>query len=67
MEIKKIIKALGLKFRGTWITFENYEKGYEPSPLNIEQVKIMTKALENFYMMFKLYIENKIEVNFDIG
>lgn len=66
-ENKKIIKELGIKFRGTWITFENYEKGYEPSPLNIEQVKVMTKALENFYMMFKSYIENKIEVNFDMG
>lgn len=64
---KKIIKELGLKFRGVWISFENYEKGYEPSPLNIEQVKIMTKALENFYMMFKSYIENKIEVKFEKG
>ena len=64
---KQIIKELDLKFRGTWITFENYEKGYEPSPLNIEQVKIMTKVLENFYIMFKSYIENQIEVNFDMG
>lgn len=28
-ENKKIIKELGLKFRGTWIAFEKFEKEYK--------------------------------------
>lgn len=32
---KKIIKELGLKFRGTWIAFEKFEKGYETYSLDI--------------------------------
>ena len=31
---KKLIKDLGLKFRGTWIHFENFEKGYDLFTLN---------------------------------
>lgn len=56
---REIIKELGLSFRGTLISFENYEKGYLPSQINIEQVKIMIEALKNFYMMFRVIIEKK--------
>lgn len=64
---REIIKELGLSFRGTWISFENFEKGYEPSPINIEQVKIMIEVLKNFYMMFRAIIEQGIKVDFENG
>ena len=64
---REIIKELGLSFRGTWISFECFEKGYEPSPINIKQVKIMIEALKNFYMMFRAIIEQGMKVNFEAG
>ena len=64
---REIIKELGLSFRGTWISFENFEKGYEPSPINIKQVKIMIEALKNFYMMFRGVIEQGIKADFENG
>ncbi len=64
---REIIKELGLSFRGIWISFENYEKGYEPSPININQVKIMIEALKNFYMMFRAIIEKGLKVDFENG
>ena len=64
---REIIKELGLSFRETWILFESFEKGYEPSPINIKQVKIMIEALKNFYMMFRAIIEQGIKVDFENG
>ena len=64
---REIIKELDLSFRGTWISFENFEKGYEPSPINIKQVKIMIEALKNFYMMLKAIIVNGFKVDFENG
>lgn len=64
---REIIKELGLSFRGTWISFESFEKGYEPSPINIKQVKIMIEALKNFYMMFRAIIEQGIKADFENG
>ena len=64
---REIIKELGLSFRGIWISFESFEKGYEPSPINIKQVKIMIEALKNFYMMFRAIIEQRIKVDFENG
>ena len=64
---REIIKELGLSFRGTWISFECFEKGYEPSPINIKQVKIMIEVLKNFYMMFRAIIEQGIKVDFENG
>ena len=64
---REIIKELGLSFRGTWISFENFEKGYEPSPINIKQVKIMIEVLKNFYMMFIAIIEQGMKVDFENG
>lgn len=66
-ENKKIIKELGLKFRGTWIAFEKFEKGYEAYSLNIEQVKIAIDALTNYYEMIKNIIENDIKIDFEAG
>lgn len=45
---RELIKELGLRFRGTWISFENFEKDYEPWIVDIKQVKIMIEALKNF-------------------
>lgn len=64
---REIIKELGLSFRGTWISFENFEKGYEPSSIDIKQVKIMIEALKNFYMMFRAIIEQGIKADFENG
>lgn len=64
---REIIKELGLSFRGRWISFENFEKGYEPSPINIKQVKIMIEALKNFYMMFRAILEQGIKADFRNG
>ena len=64
---REIIREIGLSFRGTWISFENFEKGYEPSPININQVKIMIETLKNFYMMFRAIIEQGMKVEFENG
>lgn len=63
----KLIKELGLKFRGTWISFEAFEKGYEPSRINIEQVKILKDTLQNFSMMYENYISQGVKINFERG
>ena len=63
-ENKKIIKELGLKFRGTWIAFE---KGYEAYSLDIEQVKIAIDAFTSYYEMVKNIIENDIKIDFEAG
>lgn len=64
---REIIKELGLKFRGTWISFECFEKGYEPSVINIGQVKMLIDALENFYMIFKTIIDGGLKIDFESG
>ncbi len=66
-ENRKIIKELGLKFRGTWISFESFEKGYEPCKINIEQVRILIKTLNEFYMLYKEIIENNVNPKFMLG
>ena len=66
-ENKKIIKELGLKFRGTWIAFEKFEKGYEAYSLDIEQVKIAIDAFTSYYEMVKNIIENDIKIDFEAG
>lgn len=64
---EKIIKELGLKFRGTWIAFEKFEKGYETYSLDIEQVKIAIDAFTSYYEMVKNIIENDIKIDFEAG
>ena len=66
-ENQKLIKELGLRFRGTWISFENFEKGYVPSTINIKQVEKMIDVLQNFYSMLKNLIEHEIKVDFENG
>lgn len=66
-ENKKIIKKLELKFRGTWIAFEKFEKGYEAYSLDIEQVKIAIDAFTSYYEMVRNIIENDIKIDFEAG
>lgn len=66
-ENRELIKELGLTFRGTWTSFECFEKGYEICKINIKQAKLMTELLKNFYMMFRAIIEEKLEVDFERG
>ncbi|MGL5068809.1 MAG: DUF7309 domain-containing protein [Sarcina sp.] len=64
----KIIKELGLKFRGknNWIFFTSYEKGYEPFSLSREEVLKMTVILEQVYISTEA-IMNGLKVDFEEG
>lgn len=64
---REIIKELDLKFRGEWISFENFERGYEPSPIVDEQLEFMIEALKNFIILFKDIKENNIQADFKRG
>lgn len=64
---KKIIKELGLKFRGMWIALEKFEKDYEAYSLDIEQVKIAIDVFTSYYEMVKNIIENDIKIDFEAG
>ena len=63
----KIIKELDLNFKDTWISFERFEKGYESGCFGIEQVKLMIELLNNFYIIIKEIVDNKLKINFDKG
>ena len=62
-ENKKRMKELGIKFRGTWISFENFERGYEPFPIQNSQVAKMLDVLENFYEMLQYLVEKNIKID----
>ena len=64
---RKIIKEIGLSFRGEWISFESHKTGFVPYVLDIKQVKIMLDALRNFYMTFRAIIENGATADFEHG
>ena len=66
-ENKKIIKELGLKFRGMWIALEKFEKDYEAYSLDIEQVKIAIDVFTSYYEMVRNIIENDIKIDFEAG
>lgn len=65
----KIIKDLGLKFRGKnqWIYFNSFKTGYAPWIIDAEQADIMIGALQNFIMAFRSYLEGKLKVDFENG
>ena len=66
-ENRKLIKELGLKYRGTWTSFEKFEIGYDFGTINNDEVIFMTKALENYYEMFKKYRNEKMSIDFHNG
>ena len=65
----KIIKDLGIKFRGRnqWIYFRSFETGYYPHILDKQQVHNLTVLLRQLYMSLRAYIEKGIKVDFEKG
>ena len=65
----KLIKDLGLKFRGknNWIYFHHFKKGYIPYMLDQEEVLLQTEILRNLHMALRSYIEEGLEVDFENG
>lgn len=65
----KLIKALGLKFRGrgTWLHFNKYETGYEPTSLNEKEIDLLITAFENLNMMLRAIHEQGLNPQFDKG
>ena len=66
---KKIIKDLGLKFRGKkqWIYFESYKKGYIPYILDADEVFLLTKCYQQLHMALRALIEENLKVDFEAG
>jgi hypothetical protein len=64
----KVIKDLGLKFRGknNWIYFEKFQKGYEPYILDEQQVVELTEVFKHLYMALKA-INKGLKVDFEAG
>ncbi|QSZ28016.1 hypothetical protein ACETAC_03925 [Aceticella autotrophica] len=65
----KLVKDLGLKFRGrnNWIYFHSFKKGYIPYLLNKEEVLLETKIFKQLFLALKDYIEGNVKVNFEKG
>lgn len=65
----KVIKALGLKFRGKneWIYSRAFETGYAPDILDETQVVQLTLVFQQLYMALKYFIEGKVKVDFESG
>jgi len=65
----KVIKDLGLKFRGknNWIYFHSLNKGYVPYILDQEEVLQETEVLQNLYMALKAHIIEGIKIDFENG
>lgn len=65
----KVIKNLGLKFRGKdeWIYFRSFETGYVPYILDELQVVQLTYVFQQLYIALKYLIEGKTKVNFENG
>jgi len=64
----KIIKELGLKFRGknNWIYFRTFESGYAPYMPNRDEVLEFTKTLKHVYMAIE-DLNNGMHVDFENG
>ncbi len=65
----KLIKDLGLKFRGknNWIYFHSFKKGYVPYILDQEEVLQETEILKHLYMSLRAYIVEGLTVDFEKG
>lgn len=65
----KVIKDLGLKFRGKteWIYFRSFETGYEPYILDEPQVVRLTNVFKQLYRALKHFIEGITKVDFESG
>ena len=63
----EIINELGLNFKKDWISFEAFKKGYFPSAIDHEQVKMLNRVLPHYLELVKDYIKNKIHAEFNEG
>lgn len=68
-EQKKIITALGFKFRGRgqWLYFESYKRRYAPCIPDEREVLLMTEILKEVLVVVKDVIDGEINANFDSG
>lgn len=65
----KVIKDLGLKFRGrgNWIFFDTYESGFWPYLPDQGEVRLSIRYLEQFFNAYQYYAEHHLQVNFEGG
>lgn len=68
-EDRKILKTLGLKFRGRneWIYFRAMEPGYYPWYIDSKQADLLIITLQNLAMACKYLLTEEIKVNFNSG
>jgi len=66
---RKVIKELGLKFRGKncWPYFRSMLPGFVPWTLNYDEAELAITALQNFFMAFRAYGQEAMEVDFENG
>lgn len=66
---RKVIKELGLKFRGRgqWPYFRSMRMGYFPWFLEKDEAQIMIDALQNLYMACGYVMSGDLAVDFDAG
>lgn len=66
---RKIIKELGLKFRGKnkWIYFQSYKKGHTPYILDSEEADLLTSCLQELVNALNDCKESVIEIDFELG
>jgi hypothetical protein len=66
---RKIIKDLGLKFRGknNWIFFESNKKGYIPYILDEKEVVLLTKLYEQLFHALQTLLVDGFKVDFEEG
>lgn len=64
---KKIIKQLGMRFRGNgnWPYFISFEKHYAPDSINEQQAILLTKVMSKLLEIVDIYTQSKIDVIFD--
>lgn len=63
----ELIKELGFSFRGkgAWLHFDRYRIGYMPTPLEEDDIDLMTTALGNLHMMVRAIYEQNLNPEFD--
>lgn len=66
---RKVIKDLGLKFRGRnqWIYFRSFKPKYTPYMLDQDEVTELTYIFQNLFMSLRAIIEKNVNVNFEEG
>ena len=65
----KVIKDLGLKFRGRnqWIYYRSFKPNYTPYILEQDEVIELTYVFKNLFMSLKAMIEKNLKIDFEGG